>query len=142
MGTTELMVKLGEFCGYSVELRCQLPGGDLETLISVKSDDELAFLIEEYERSCPGSKIRAILSPRKSINIRSPLSSTSSSVDFSRIASPFDAVDCRLCRSLSSSSGSPTGGYRNHAKLRYYPSRGQGSPRFLCHEPCCYRKYY
>ena len=38
---TELMVKLGEFCGSSVNLRCQLPTGDLETLISITSDDRL-----------------------------------------------------------------------------------------------------
>ncbi|KAJ6410272.1 hypothetical protein OIU84_007089 [Salix udensis] len=59
----ELMVKLGEFCGFSVELRCPLPNGDLETLISVKSEEELTNLIAEYDRSCPGSKIRAILFP-------------------------------------------------------------------------------
>ena len=33
---TELMVKLVEFCGYSVTLRCQLPNGDLDTLISIR----------------------------------------------------------------------------------------------------------
>ena len=37
----ELMVKLREFCGSSVNLRCQLPTGDLETLISITSDDRL-----------------------------------------------------------------------------------------------------
>ncbi|KAH8493001.1 hypothetical protein H0E87_022314 [Populus deltoides] len=69
---SELMVKLGEFCGYSVELRCQLPDGDLETLISVKSEDELKSLITEFDRSCPGSKIRAILCPPKSLKKISP----------------------------------------------------------------------
>ena len=38
---TELMVKLGEFCGSSVNLWCQLPIGDLETLILITSDDRL-----------------------------------------------------------------------------------------------------
>ena len=38
---TELMVKLGEFYGLSVNLRCQLPTSDLETLISITSDDRL-----------------------------------------------------------------------------------------------------
>ena len=38
---TELMVTLGEFCGSSVNLRCQLPTSDLETLISITSDDRL-----------------------------------------------------------------------------------------------------
>ncbi|PQQ00469.1 uncharacterized protein Pyn_08160 [Prunus yedoensis var. nudiflora] len=66
----ELMVKLAEFCGYSVDLRCQLPDGDFETLISVKSDEELANIIEEYDRASSSSrplKIRAILSPSKSL---------------------------------------------------------------------------
>ena len=35
------MVKLGEFCGSLVNLRCQLPTGNLETLISITSDDRL-----------------------------------------------------------------------------------------------------
>ncbi|CAN1179426.1 hypothetical protein LINPERPRIM_LOCUS36669 [Linum perenne] len=83
---SELMVKLGEFCGQSVELRCQLPNGDLETLISIKSDEELANLIEEYDRLCPGSKIRAVLSPPKSLKTVSPPPSARSSVD----ASPFN----------------------------------------------------
>ncbi|XP_075645031.1 pyruvate, phosphate dikinase, chloroplastic-like [Castanea sativa] len=38
---TELMVKLGEFCGSSVNLQCQLPIGDLETLILITSGDRL-----------------------------------------------------------------------------------------------------
>lgn len=57
------MKKLFEFCGFSVDLRCQLPNGDLETLISVKSDEELASIVEEYDRVVSGAKIRAVLSP-------------------------------------------------------------------------------
>ena len=38
---TELMVKLGEFCGSLLNLWCQLPIGDLETLISIMSDNRL-----------------------------------------------------------------------------------------------------
>ncbi|XVF08416.1 hypothetical protein REPUB_Repub07fG0001800 [Reevesia pubescens] len=81
---TELMVKLVEFCGYSVTLRCQLPNGDLDTLISMKSDEDLTNMIQEYDQaalispSAP-SKIRAILSPPKSLKqISSPSSNTSS----------------------------------------------------------------
>ncbi|KAM7275970.1 hypothetical protein ACFE04_017836 [Oxalis oulophora] len=68
----ELMVKLAEFCGYSVTLRCQLPNGDLETLISIKSDEDLANLIEEYNKICPNSNIRAVLSSRDSLKQISP----------------------------------------------------------------------
>lgn len=63
-------MKLEEFCGYSVELKCQLPNGDLETLISVKSDEDLANMVEEYDRVY-GGKIRAILSPPKQMSPRS-----------------------------------------------------------------------
>ncbi|KAL0718378.1 hypothetical protein Bca4012_067700 [Brassica carinata] len=81
----ELTKKLFEFCGYSVDLRCQLPNGDLETLISVKSDEELANIVEEYDR-VSGAKIRAVLSPPRgqkspsssSGGDRSPLSVTPS----------------------------------------------------------------
>ncbi|CAN1199573.1 hypothetical protein LINPERPRIM_LOCUS43671 [Linum perenne] len=61
---SDLLLKLADFCGAtacSVELRCQLPNGDLETLVSVKSDEELAAVVEEYDRVSPGSKIRAVL---------------------------------------------------------------------------------
>ncbi|KAM4115332.1 hypothetical protein ACJW30_04G141000 [Castanea mollissima] len=73
-----LMVKLGEFCGSSVNLRCQLPTGDLETLISITSDEDLANVIEEYDRASSSSmnnrplKIRAVLSPPKSLKQISP----------------------------------------------------------------------
>ncbi|CAN8278229.1 unnamed protein product [Cochlearia groenlandica] len=69
---TELMVKLEEFCGYAVDLKCQLPNGDLETLISVKSDEDLTNIVEVYVRfHGGGGKIRAVLSPPKQSSPRS-----------------------------------------------------------------------
>ncbi|GAB4829245.1 hypothetical protein Ancab_018911 [Ancistrocladus abbreviatus] len=62
----ELMSKLGELCGMLVSLRCQLPAEDIDALVSIKSDEDLANLIEEYDRVGPFSpslKIRAFLSP-------------------------------------------------------------------------------
>lgn len=59
---------MGEMCGWgSVNLRCQLPTEDLDALVSVTSDEDLANLIEEYDiasrdRLLP-SKIRAFLFP-------------------------------------------------------------------------------
>ncbi|KAJ4848919.1 hypothetical protein Tsubulata_025486, partial [Turnera subulata] len=65
----ELMSKLGELCGASggaVGFRCQLPTEDLDALVSVTSDEDLANLIEEYDRAA-SLKIRAFLSlPKKS----------------------------------------------------------------------------
>ncbi|XP_059633672.1 uncharacterized protein LOC132276316 [Cornus florida] len=82
----ELMVKLGEFCGTSVSLRCQLPTEDLDALVSITSDEDLANLIEEYDRAAsPPStlKIRAFLSPPKSTKQISPPPSTASSSSYS-----------------------------------------------------------
>ncbi|XP_040988818.1 uncharacterized protein LOC121236457 [Juglans microcarpa x Juglans regia] len=90
----ELMVKVGEFCGYSVTLRCQLPSGDLETLVSITSDEDLANIIEEYDRASSSMshppKIRAILSPPKSLKkISPPPSTTPSDADSYAYGSPF-----------------------------------------------------
>lgn len=85
---TELTKKLFEFCGYSVDLRCQLPNGDLETLISVKSDEELANIVELYNR-VSGSKIKAVLSPPRSQ--KSPSSSSGGGGDRSP-NSPFSVT--------------------------------------------------
>ncbi|KAJ8449065.1 hypothetical protein Cgig2_004120 [Carnegiea gigantea] len=80
---SELMAKLRDLCGYSVVLRCQLPNEDLDVLVSIKSDEDLANVIEEYDRASSISgkdlKIRAILSPQKSSASSSPDSSASSS---------------------------------------------------------------
>ncbi|KAG6426467.1 hypothetical protein SASPL_110690 [Salvia splendens] len=74
---TELLVKMGEMCGSSVSLRCQLPADDLDALISVTSDEDLTNLIEEYDRSS-SLKIRAFLSAPKSTKKVSPPTSFSS----------------------------------------------------------------
>lgn len=84
----ELTKKLLEFCGYSVDLRCQLPNGDLETLISVKSDEELANIVELYNRAS-GAKIKAVLSPPRSQ--KSPSSSSGGGGDRSP-NSPFSVT--------------------------------------------------
>lgn len=78
---SELLLKLGELCGTTVGLRCQLPTEDLDALISIKCDEDLANLIEEYDRAAAAAtplKIRAFLSlPANKIS--SPPSSSASS---------------------------------------------------------------
>ncbi|CAN0891328.1 hypothetical protein LINGRAHAP2_LOCUS16923 [Linum grandiflorum] len=119
---SELMVRVSEFCGQSVELRCQLPKGDLETLISIKSDEELACLIEEYDRLCPGLKIRAVLSPPKSLKtVSPPPSARSSEAD----KSPFNANYYRQA-SYSPAIGYPAGIHGGVEKGCY----SYGSPRY------------
>ncbi|KAG8383232.1 hypothetical protein BUALT_Bualt05G0163000 [Buddleja alternifolia] len=81
---SELLVKLGELCGNSVILRCQLPTEDLDALVSITSDEDLINLIEEYDRAAaatPSSvKIRAFLSsPKTTKKMSSPTSSASTS---------------------------------------------------------------
>ncbi|KAK1564752.1 hypothetical protein Q3G72_010793 [Acer saccharum] len=150
---TELMVKLGEFCGYSVTLRCQLPNGDLETLISIKSDEDLANLIEEYDRAASGSKIRAILSPPASLKQISPPPSVDLSANKptfgvvarhrsgSQPSSPPSFVypvpptkqSFRAHRNSSSPPSSPPCGYSVSGKACHYPPTRhvQGNPMSL-----------
>ncbi|GMI70782.1 hypothetical protein like AT3G26510 [Hibiscus trionum] len=88
---SELISKMAEmYGGKSVILRCQLPTEDLDALVSITSDEDLANLIEEYDRiaSPPSSlKIRAFLSLPKSA--KKPISPPpSSSASSSKSSSP------------------------------------------------------
>ncbi|KAK1409364.1 hypothetical protein QVD17_35890 [Tagetes erecta] len=58
---TELIVKLWDACGPSMSLRCQMPYADLDALVHVTSDAELAYVIEEYDQCNEDLKIRVIL---------------------------------------------------------------------------------
>ncbi|KAL9227478.1 hypothetical protein vseg_003162 [Gypsophila vaccaria] len=90
---SELAEKLQELCGYAVTLRCQLPTEDLDVLVTIKSDEDLANIVEEYDKAAKISnkemKIRAILMSQKSLfsnsvsTPASPVSSPTSSPDLS-----------------------------------------------------------
>ncbi|XWS34722.1 hypothetical protein CRYUN_Cryun21dG0062300 [Craigia yunnanensis] len=85
---SELSLKMGEMCGTAVSLRCQLPTEDLDALVSITSDEDLANLIEEYDRVAsppPSLKIRAFLSLPKST--KKPISPPSSSASSSKSSS-------------------------------------------------------
>lgn len=128
---TELMVKLVEFCGYSVTLRCQLPNGELDTLITIKSDEDLKNIIQEYDEA---SKIRAILSPPKSLKQISPPPSNTSSVNFSSCKSSDSGSPMQArfrCRSFSRP---PLMAYP--VRACYYPSLVQQNPKVLFNVPC------
>ncbi|KAI4336216.1 hypothetical protein L6164_014770 [Bauhinia variegata] len=141
---SELMVKLVEFSGSSVTLRCQLPNGDLETLISITNDDDLANIIEEYDRVSSSLahplKVRAILLPPKSLKKVSPASSTASSVNHSPSSgSPSTSVDSlpnsmpyRFIRhNYPSPAVNPIGIRNGSEKARCHTGHSDGSPRFL-----------
>ncbi|BBG94026.1 Octicosapeptide/Phox/Bem1p family protein [Prunus dulcis] len=94
---SELLLKLGELCGPSVtvSLRCQLPTEDLDALVSIKSDEDLANLIEEYDRAAASAspppfanlKIRAFLSLVPPKPHKTPSSTPSSSASASTTSS-------------------------------------------------------
>ncbi|KAK7265638.1 hypothetical protein RJT34_33260 [Clitoria ternatea] len=145
---SDLVAKLCELCGYSVTVRCSLPNVDLETLITIKSDEDLANIIEEYDRassSLPHKlKIRAILSPLKK---SSPSQSGSpSSVTLSSSGSPYSSVEstpysavrrlaCRNCSPVPVSY--PIGVRSGAVKGCQYMRRFDGSQRFIYRGPYC-----
>ncbi|CAN0929364.1 hypothetical protein LINGRAHAP2_LOCUS37025 [Linum grandiflorum] len=84
---SDLVTKLGEFAGAPVTLRCQLPEADLDdALVSIVSDEDLANLIEVYDRFS-SMKIRAFLSIPRNRNRSPPLLSSSSSSSLSSSSS-------------------------------------------------------
>ncbi|RDX63249.1 hypothetical protein CR513_58347 [Mucuna pruriens] len=148
---SELMVKLVEFCGSSVILRCQLPKGDLETLISVTNDEDLANVIEEYDRASSKLahplKIKAVLSPPKSLKkVSSAPSSSSSSASQSPSRSPHTSAESlpyaaayRICRHNRPASA-PVAyaiGVRNGSAKACCYTQFDRSPRFLYRGPHC-----
>ncbi|XP_075504048.1 RAF-like serine/threonine-protein kinase 20 [Primulina tabacum] len=78
----DLMVKFGESCGSSMILTCKLPSEDLDVLISVKSNEDLRNVMEEYDRASLEMKIRAVLFPIKAAKKVSPPPSPMSCFDF------------------------------------------------------------
>ncbi|CAK7332567.1 unnamed protein product [Dovyalis caffra] len=108
----ELLLKLRELCGTSVSLRCQLPKEDLDALVSITSDEDLANLVEEYDRAAAPTaslKIRAFLSlPKKSVLPSSDLEA--GSVFYKQDSSSSSSISLWLkSRSLKKSTSKMTG---------------------------------
>ncbi|KAF1867073.1 hypothetical protein Lal_00049501 [Lupinus albus] len=146
MSFSELMVKLNDLCGSSsVTLKCLLPNGNLETLISITSDEDLANIVEEYDRVSllltHPLKIRAILSPLKKLS--SSLSSSSSATHsssgspHSSAESPPYAVARQFFKPELPPVLYPVGGGYGSVKDSWYPGQF-GSPRFLYRGPHSY----
>lgn len=113
---SELLVKLGEMCGTTVlNLRCQLPTEDLDALISITSDEDLANLIEEYDRAAGGitssssttpHKIRAFLSnPNKKLSPTSSIASNISQTTSSPVSTPVSSPALMIKNTSSGSGG-------------------------------------
>lgn len=137
-------MKLAELCGSSVTLKCSLPNGDLETLISITSDEDLANIIEEYDRGSSSLahplKVRAILVPPKSLKKVSPSPSSAPSADHSPTRSTHSSTDSlpsslayRFVRPVAY----PVGVRNGSGKACCYTGQFDGSPRFLYCGPRC-----
>ena len=57
----DLIFKFWEVCGFTGDLKCKLPSEDLDMLVSVTCDEDLAAVVEEYDRVSPDAKIRVVL---------------------------------------------------------------------------------
>lgn len=121
-------MKLAEFCGASVALKCELPGGDLETLVSIKSDEDLANLIEEYDEASLRSRSSSCPPPGAPLKIRAVL---------------FEAGPRKQASPppTSSPSPSPSAASSSSSSPRESPRRGIGdwsfSPRIAAGAGCC-----
>ncbi|XP_024520142.1 uncharacterized protein LOC112342475 [Selaginella moellendorffii] len=65
----ELLQKLRKLTGKSMLLKYQLPGEDLDALVSVKSDEDLDNMMEEYDRLMqrdPAARLRVFLFQQQS----------------------------------------------------------------------------
>ncbi|XP_059302584.1 protein PAL OF QUIRKY-like [Lycium ferocissimum] len=126
---SELIVKFGELCGSSMDLRCKLPTEELDVLVSITCDEDLANMIEEYDRvstlTNKEMKIRAILSPINLPKKISPPSSPMSCFDF-----PASTLKSPPSHAVARRSYSPALGYPVGEEL-YYPYCGNGSVRPL-----------
>ncbi|XP_028210675.1 uncharacterized protein LOC114393520 [Glycine soja] len=140
---SELILKLTELCASPVTLKCPLPNGDLDTLISVTSDEDLANIIHLYDRASSSLphrlKIRAILSPPKKLS-PSPSSPSSSAAHSPSGGSPHSAADSLPCPAAHQfvrrkcspvPVAYPISVRSGAAKGCMYTRQLDGSPRFL-----------
>ncbi|URD79551.1 PB1 domain containing protein [Musa troglodytarum] len=139
---SELQVKLRELCGWdAVSLRCQLPKEDLDALVSVTSDEDLANLVEEYDiasRDRPSPlNIRAFLflTPPSSSSSSKPSTKTSPSIPISTGRPPFIVTERCVHRvsvpaKLYSRYGMPAASTAvGHTRFHSRHHHGHGSPR-------------
>ncbi|EOA25649.1 hypothetical protein CARUB_v10018998mg [Capsella rubella] len=121
---SELASKMAEMCGGSttVTIRCQLPTEDLDALVSITSDEDLANLIEEYDLVSSSSpmKIRVFLNPPKSA--AGSKKSTISTYP-TPLALPSSTTNTSSSSTTSSSSSSPRSPSMSKPPLHPSPPR-------------------
>ncbi|KAF7127019.1 hypothetical protein RHSIM_Rhsim11G0055400 [Rhododendron simsii] len=131
----ELMVRFVELCGSSMILKCKLPTEDLDVLVTITCDEDLATIVREYDRFSSSThkdlKITAVLFPRESLKTISPPLSTVSSLDFSSaVRIPQPRIGTR--RNPSPAFGFPAGIGKDGGGVRCYQ---QANPRHLYFVP-------
>lgn len=65
----ELIVKLWDYCCPSMCLRCKLPDEDLDVLVHVMSDEDLSYIVTEYDHCREKLRIRAFLDDTVTIKV-------------------------------------------------------------------------
>ncbi|KAG5602443.1 hypothetical protein H5410_033813 [Solanum commersonii] len=138
----ELLVKFGELCGSSMRLKCKLPTEDLDVLVSITCDEDLANVIEEYDRVSAMTnteiKIKALLSPINLPKKKSRPSSPMSCFDFPASnlkygnLGRFNSPPAYAARRLFSPVVDYPIGRRTDREELYYPYCGHGGVRLLC----------
>ncbi|GFZ03873.1 octicosapeptide/Phox/Bem1p family protein [Actinidia rufa] len=126
---------------------CSITFADLDMLVSITCDEDLAIVIDEYDRFSSSThkdvKIRAVLIPLKSLKKISPPLSPVSSRNFSAATSPPYVVAGKYPapshaaaeHSQCSDRTFPAFGFcvrKDASRVCYYPCCEQGSPRYLC----------
>ncbi|WOL11337.1 hypothetical protein Cni_G20099 [Canna indica] len=113
-----------ELCGWdAVSVRCQLPTEDLDALVSLKSDEDLSNLLEEYDLA-GREKVRAFLFPPSPKPPTPPTATSVSPVRASRMPSASD----RCVHQISASARfagryekvSADGDLRHHAHTHHH----------------------
>ncbi|KAK6787752.1 hypothetical protein RDI58_016277 [Solanum bulbocastanum] len=132
-------LQFGELCGSSMRLKCKLP---TERLVSITCYEDLANVIEEYDRvsvlTNKEMKIRALLSPinlpKKESRPYSPLSCfdfPASSLKPGKVARFNSPPSYAVARRLFSPAVDYSIGKRTDGEELYYPYCGYGSVRPL-----------
>ncbi|MCL7046482.1 hypothetical protein MKW94_002582 [Papaver nudicaule] len=118
----ELMTKLGGIFGGDTVLKYQLIPEDLDALVSVTNDDDLRYMLDEYDRHSGASgnqeipKVRAFLFPSDPTVIKRQISPNNTNDSYAIEQRYIDAINgivhsssayvTRPCFSISSSCGS------------------------------------
>ncbi|XP_010909406.3 uncharacterized protein [Elaeis guineensis] len=137
---SELQGKLEEMCGWgAVSLRCQLPTEDLDALVSVTSDEDLANLLEEYDlasrdRADP-LKIRAFLFPPPVKTPSPPSTPSKDKPSATAVRPPVHHIVAPARRSgrRTVAAGDPRFQANHHQRHHHHHRGNPGPHQFLVH---------